>query len=502
MLLHETLRRICCCICPSYSRNIVDSQAKSFPVLRATAALDGLRGLAALSVFFFHLLFSYTDRVEYGYGQSDENRLFIQLPFIKLAFSGHAMVVVFFVVGGYVMSIKPLKLLHSRQQMSFHNALVSSVFRRSFRLYIPAIVASFITMISLWLGLWEYQRQFITEDRNYIRYDDHHIPRMESLRAQFKDWLYDTNALTNVFTYYSQGYLMPYYPDYDPHLWTIPMEYRSGMLLALALLAFARCRNMIRMWLMFLSILFVAMWERWELVCFFSGSLLCEIDLLTGAGSPPTTASTDEEPKLPTLLDPPDTLHSYWPYSTSPPTSTLTSTLISSLRTFRALSIITRLAPTLSFTFGLYLLSAPSLDIETTPGYITISEFIPTCYTDPKRLPYTIGALLVIIGLMRSPTLRTPFASPFPQYLGRISFALYVVHGPLIHVVGLAVTPTIWARVTGVETLTAWLVGLAMGSAVLIVCVLLLADLFWRTVEVWSVDVARRVEGWCFEGGE
>jgi peptidoglycan/LPS O-acetylase OafA/YrhL len=498
MLLRDTLRRICCCICPSYSRNAVNSPAKSSPTLRPTAALDGLRGLAALSVFIFHLLFSYTNKVEYGYGQSDENRLFIQLPFIKLAWSGHAMVVVFFVVGGYVMSIKPLKLLHSRQQVSFHNALVSSVFRRSFRLYIPAIVVSFITMLSLWFGLWEYQRQFITDDKTYIRYDDHHIRRMDSFRAELKFWFHETKMLTNVFTYYSTGYMMPYYPELDPHLWTIPVEYRSGMLLALALLAFARCRSTLRMVFMFFSISFVALWERWELVCFFSGSLLCEYDLLTGAGSTPNTTSEAEEPKLPTILDPPDTLASYWPYSTSSPTSTLTSRLL----VIRTPSIVTRLAPTFSFILGLYLLSTPSLDMETTPGYIALSQFIPACYTDAKRLPYTLGALLVIIGLMRSPTLRIPFLASFPQYLGQISFALYVVHGPLIHVVGFTVTPTIWARVTGLETLTEWLLGFALGSFVLVVCVLLLADLFWRTVEVWSINAARKVEDWCFDGAE
>lgn len=136
--------------------------------------------------------------------------------------------------------------------------------------------------------------------------------------------------------------------------------------------------------------------------------------------------------------------------------------------------------------------------MDFTPGYIWIYQLIPSGYTDPKRFPHTLGALLVVYALMRSPALRKPFMLSFPQYLGKISFALYVVHGPMIHIVGLAVTPTIWKYVTGLETTGQWVFGLVLGSLVLVACVLVAADTFWRTVEVWSVDVARRVEGWCF----
>jgi peptidoglycan/LPS O-acetylase OafA/YrhL len=498
--LRDTLRRVCCCICPSYTRNSNDVAVQPRPTLRPTAALDGLRGLAALSVLFSHILFSYTDSMEYGYGQSEKNELFIQLPFVKLAYSGHAMVTVFFVVGGYVMSIKPLKLIHTRQNLSFHNALVSSVFRRSFRLYIPAIVISFITMLSLYVGLWEYPRQFITEDRQYVRFDDHHIPRMETLWLQFMNWIHEIKNLTNVFNYYNNGIMMPYYPPYDPHLWTIPVEYRSGMLLGLILLCFARCRVGIRMVLMFLAILFVGMWERWELVCFLSGSLLCEIDLVTGAGSVSSSSDIIEtEPKYTALLDSPDSLPSYWPYA---PTTTSSQSLLSRISFINTPSTLSRLVPYAAFMLGLYLLSAPCLEMATTPGYMFISTLIPYSYTDPKRFPFTLGTLLVVYGIMRSATLRAPFLAPFPQYLGKISFALYVVHGPLIHVVGLSVTPTIWARFTGMETPIQWVLGLLLGSTVLVICVMVAADLFWRTVETWSINVARRVEGWCFESLE
>jgi peptidoglycan/LPS O-acetylase OafA/YrhL len=503
MFLRDTVRRICCCICPSYNRNGNDVSEKPAPKLRPSAALDGFRGFAALSVFFSHILFSYTDSFEYGYGntRSEKNDLLIQLPFIKLAYSGHAMVVVFFVIGGYVGSLGPLKTLHSKQHGAFLNRITSSVFRRSFRLYIPAIAISFITMLTMQLGLWEYQRQFITADRKYIRFDDNHFQKSESFWAQIKDWGHETKALTNVFNYYNVGIMMPYYNHYDPHLWTIPVEYRSGMLLSLIMLTFSRCRIPVRMSLMFLTMLFVGMWERWELVCFLSGSLLCEIDLLMGAGSERPSFSEDEEPKPLTqgLLDQPESLPSSWPYPTA--SSSSTSTTLFRL-TSRAPSRISRITTPIAFVLGLYLLSAPSLAMDSAPGYIWLSSLIPSGYTDPKRFPYTLGALLVVYALMRSSTLRKPFMLSFPQYLGKISFALYVVHGPMIHIVGLAVTPAIWKHVTGLETTGQWIFGLFLGSVVLVACVMVAADTFWRTVEVWSINVARRVESWCFESVE
>jgi len=286
---------------------------------------------------------------------------------------------------------------------------------------------------------------------------------------------------------------MPSYPHYDPHLWTIPYEYRSGMLLALALLCFARCRITVRMTFMFVTACFVGMWERWELVCFLLGSLLCEIDLITGAGAKLLQEEEmDDETKPLTLSDTFRETSYYWPCRPSP-------SLTSCIKSLQTPVFITSSIPTISFIIGLFLLSTPSLGMATTPGYRWIASVIPSCYTDPKRFPYTVGALLTVFGLMRSSTLRKPFLYSFPQYLGRISFALYVVHGPLIHIVGFAVTPTIWRSVTGLETSGQWLLGFLLGSMVLFACVLICADCFCRTVEAWSINIAKSVEKWCFE---
>lgn len=476
---------------PSYirPRNDEKEQGNRRGIIKSssTSALDGLRGVAAVIVVNFHILFSYTKFHDFGYGLDEENTWFFQLPFVRLVHAGHAMVVVFFVVGGYVLSIKPLALVNSGQMDRFYGSLVSSIFRRGFRLYIPAIVATFISMVTLYAGLWEHSRQYITKDKKYIYYADNHIYPAKLFTEQILHWLEQTKLLTNVFTYYNKGFSFPYYPQYDPHLWTIPVEYRSSLTLFLTLFALSRCKSCARIAFMLLLNLFCISWDRWELVCFLSGSLLCEIDIRTGILSLPKPANYEIEPKVPQDTNTEDTPN--LPLFT-------TTTTTTSAPTNTRLSPIKRTITFLLFTLSLYLLSAPPLKISQTPGYTSLSPLIPSTYSDPKRFPHTLGALLLLYCTLRSSTLTTVLNHPLPQYLGKISFSLYIVHGPIIHIIGYTFTPAAWKYVTGMEDAWRWGAGLVMGSAVVGVTASVVADWFWRVVERGSVEWARRVEGW------
>jgi peptidoglycan/LPS O-acetylase OafA/YrhL len=465
-----------------WKKSCHDGQARS---QLPSDSLNGLRGIAALFVFFFHVFFTYTSFHDYGYGSSPENKWLVQLPFVRIWYSGHAMIAIFFVVGGYVMSIKPLQSMKRNQPAAFVEALASSMFRRGFRLYVPAVIATFISMSTLYAGLWEFSRPYISA--GYIFFDDHHIPRASSLGAQLWDWYQQTKALANVFTYYPVGRVMPAYPHYDPHLWTVPVEYRSSVVVAVVLLSLFRCRSRIRLILLITTLLFFAGSDRWELVCFLSGATLCQIDCMTGAlsGSNPISLEDAEiEPKIfeieGAIQSPLETLRFDKSLSTS-----LKSPLLRDAGYY------------LLFLVGIFLLCCPSSDIESTPGYGFLQYCTPSTYSDPKRFPHTAGALLVVYCIMRSPVLRRPFNSNFAQYFGRISYSLYIVHGPLNHIIGYAVTPTIWQRLTGNDTTWKWCLGLAMGTAILLPCVIVCAELYWRLIERWSINASRRLEAWC-----
>jgi hypothetical protein len=293
--------------------------------------------------------------------------------------------------------------------------------------------------------------------------------------------------------------MLPYYPQYDPHLWTVPFEYRSSTLLALALIAFSRCRTKARAILMACTIIYCGVWDRWELVCFLGGSLLCELDTVSNILSTPNPSpgrsedhDHEDEEKLPDYEACSNTQAGE---SSLPQYIHKTTTWIRKAGSKRIISVVLTI-------FSVYLLSCPNFSIESTPGYAWLSYLIPSSYSDPKRFPHTLGALLITFCTTRSAGLQRVFNTPFAQYLGKTSYALYIVHGPLIHIVGYSVTPNVWRYITGMETPWQWWLGLGIGSAVLGICVAIATDWFWRVVDVWSVNMSRRVEGWCFISDE
>lgn len=101
--------------------------------------LDALRGYAALIV------------VNYHRWQHEEHTWLVQLPFFRLLLAGRGMVDVFFVISGYVLSYR-LLMLTRNQDGRVLEALASSTFRRYFRLFGSAGAATFIAMITVWLG--------------------------------------------------------------------------------------------------------------------------------------------------------------------------------------------------------------------------------------------------------------------------------------------------------------------------------------------------------------
>ncbi len=115
-------------------------------------------------------------RFENGFGY-DGNRSFALLPGFRLFFTGgHFAVTTFFVISGYVLSLKPLQLLHVGDHLQLGDHLASALFRRWLRLYIPLVAILFLTMTTTRIfGIWNSQLsnvEHITESnawRFYVR---------------------------------------------------------------------------------------------------------------------------------------------------------------------------------------------------------------------------------------------------------------------------------------------------------------------------------------------
>lgn len=78
------------------------------------AALEDLRGIACLIVVNQHFTYNFTEQIFASWGTEPQAHYITQIPIVSALWAGHAMVEVFFVISGYVLSHKPLKLAREK----------------------------------------------------------------------------------------------------------------------------------------------------------------------------------------------------------------------------------------------------------------------------------------------------------------------------------------------------------------------------------------------------
>ncbi|KAL1966430.1 hypothetical protein VTN77DRAFT_4572 [Rasamsonia byssochlamydoides] len=441
-------------VVPSFLQSAVGGEPPKPAKLHDIAALDGLRGWACLFVFNFHFIFTYTWQVGIGWGFGGANFGIHQLPFVHMLISGHVMVAIFFVISGYVLSYRPLKLIRSRSWEQTFAVLSSATFRRGLRLYIPSIVGTICVFLAVRLGLYDYSQTVINEGHTITGTNEQHPPILPTIYAQFWDWYYTVVRLMNVWDW------SLYYNNYNPHLWTIPVEFRSSMVLFMTILATSRFKTKVRMGLVAALIWFCVRWGRWDVVLFLCGMFMAELDLINGVWSHPTLA--EEKPDHPGPIK----------------------------RFFRRYE---RTLWIFIFIVGLYIGSSPNTGVKYTPGYMWLGRITPKTYPEPHRFPQTIGAVLIVHSINNSPPIQKLFTNSISQYLGKISYAFYIVHGPILHSLGYSIMPSIW-RYTGKETNLQFCTGLLIGWIICLPVALWAGDIFWRVVDIPSVKFARWLE--------
>lgn len=166
--------------------------------------------------------------------------------------------------------------------------------------------------------------------------------------------------------------------------------------------------------------------------------------------------------------------------------------------TGRALKIVFITLKTLVLVAALYILSFPDDSAEQTPGFTWLYKITPAMYKKgsaphPYMFWHSVAALFVIWSVQQLHYVNAVFCLSIPQYFGKISFAFYLVHGPLLHSAGFALQPKIFGAVG--NGVTAWVGALVLGWMTMLALSVIVAHLFWKLVDMPLVRLAKWLEG-------
>ncbi|KAL3420475.1 hypothetical protein PVAG01_08974 [Phlyctema vagabunda] len=444
------ISRLCITLLPSFVQPYVTRHPNKVAQLHPTSWLDGIRGFASVAVFICHFVMPFHDRQDWGYGAiepegpDDKNRWKAQLPIFRLVYSGGAMVNLIFVISGFALSYKPIKLLRDRDWDRLFQTMSSASFRRLIRISYPMVMGTFMAFVLIRLGVYEWFRKY-----------NPGIPfRHPTIWPQFWSWLSQTG--------HQMDFLGPtldlehrVWNEYGPQTWTVPLELRCSFILFILIIALCRTKVYVRFSILVAISCHCVRRGYWEVLCFLLGMMLSELEHIRQESASKRLPNKEliEEQKTPASAD---------------------------------------LKWICAFVFSLFLLSSPNRYPDLTPGYGLLDSINPLPNEHPRFWPI-MGSCLLIWSVANCLRLQSLFTTRFAQYLGQVSYSLYLTHGILNDTVEFMVIEKVWA-ITGKDTVYRYELGWSIMFVVMLPLVFWVADLFWRGVDLKSITLSRWVE--------
>ncbi|KAF2273710.1 uncharacterized protein EI97DRAFT_403853, partial [Westerdykella ornata] len=436
--LHRRILRI---LVPSFLQT---NPTATRDVKRATDFLDGMRGYAAFAVYICHYIMPTHPKAHTGFGGNNgaNDSAITQLPILRLIYSGHFCVCLFFVISGFSVSLKPVKLARKGQLPEFLDAMVSATFRRACRLYLPCLAMLGITFVLACCGAFDFMFALV-----------HNWPFLSKpLRVpvvhptvwkQFRDFASQVWKWSDPWALSGAMNRSEKHIPYGVQLWTIPVELSCSFISFLCLIGLAKTRPLLRVGIVNTIGAYFLFRGHPEVTLFLAGTTLAEVYLL---GQERVAAEL------------------------TPPAETRKQKIQASL----------------AFLAGLYLASYPPKYAQTSPFSAPLYYLASLIATDDNQFFLyfynTIASVLLVYVVSISPFLQGLVTTPLGRYLGKISFALYCVHQALINWFGYRSMLFFWS-LTGNETTFRYELGLGIAWVFQTIATIWAADMFWRYVD-------------------
>ncbi|KAF3018844.1 hypothetical protein E8E14_006343 [Neopestalotiopsis sp. 37M] len=461
------VKRVATILLPSFmsstseeENTLTSSKSIGSSRLRDTAYLDGLRGLASSAVYAYHFMVPFSRSLLYGSvpGSPDSAGIF-GLPIMGFFRSAATMVNIFFIISGYVLSLSTLRAIHWQDWEKVLHCLSAAALKRGIRLFLPAVATSLCIFVLFAGQLYAREDFFMTLPAHWVPLRPR---RQHTFLAQFEDWLdFVFRRLTNPWRWNYDLFASPHASYYGAHLWTIQTEFHCSLILFFIMTVLSRVAER---WAKFALtgslILYSCLCDRWEVAMFLCGMMFADRHI----GSKKAV-----EPKW-------KNVHGSW-------------------LSGRWRSMITMLRDLVVVFAGLWLASYPEQRGAEALGFSWLGRLCPY-----PQFWQAAGAAFLVWSAANIGWVQAFLTTPLLRYIGRISFALYLVHEPLLQIGGWSFAAQMRkyfiasSANVGLDPEVGAHVGMWIAFVPTTCVVVLVSDYVWRALDRPSVVLAGRME--------
>lgn len=313
----------------------------------------------------------------------EETPVFLENPYIRVFFQGRIGVAIFSFVTGYVCCLKPIKLFKSGSQDKAFAAISKSAVRRIPRLVLPVAIVLILSCLATQLGAFEVARNSDGWGLD-VTSPEYQPDWMVALRDLVRD---EVRVWTTGESVYGAE-LWTMLPILKGAFWvycfllaTAHVQQRYRMLIALVMTTYRYCAN-----------------DPFFGMQFFFGAFMADLqNLQMDDSAAPAVAFLTASRS-----------HMKW------------------LRMFGSVFFL---------VIGFFMASLPDDHFDYQPWSQSLFKFLETILPrDPDfpRFSSGLGLMLIVVGLHLSDTARNVLASKPFIWLGRMSFAVYLLHNQIL----------------------------------------------------------------------